>query len=60
MNEVKKHAKDNAVVILIGNKCDLEHKRVISYEQGKVKKKKIKFHSIFNLLFFNLSNLLIN
>ena len=52
IDEVKKNAKENAAIILIGNKCDLEHKRVISYEQGKVyrihyllkQKKKIYFN----------------
>ena len=28
-------AKENVLRILVGNKCDLEHKRQVSYEQGK-------------------------
>ena len=36
IKSVKIETKKNAIVILIGNKCDLEHKRVISYKQGKV------------------------
>ena len=33
--EIEKNANKNVVKILIGNKCDLEDKRVISYNQGK-------------------------
>ena len=30
MTEVEKHASDNISRILVGNKCDLDHKRVVS------------------------------
>ena len=33
--EIEKNAHKNVVRVLIGNKCDLEDKRVISYSQGK-------------------------
>ena len=35
MIEIEKNASKNVVKILIGNKCDLEDKRVITYNQGK-------------------------
>ena len=33
--EIEKNASKNALKILVGNKCDLESERKISYEQGK-------------------------
>ena len=33
--EIEKNANKNILRVLIGNKCDLEDKRVISYNQGK-------------------------
>ena len=33
--EIEKNSNQNVVKLLIGNKCDLEDKRVISYETGK-------------------------
>ena len=33
--EIEKNAHKNVVKVLIGNKCDLDDKRVISYSQGK-------------------------
>lgn len=33
--EIEKNANKNVYKILIGNKCDLEDKRKVSYEQGK-------------------------
>ncbi len=35
MIEIEKNANKNVLKILIGNKTDLEDKRVISYNQGK-------------------------
>lgn len=32
---IQEHARDNVEVILVGNKCDMEDKRVVSYDQGK-------------------------
>ena len=33
--EIEKNASKNVLKVLIGNKCDLEDKRVITYNQGK-------------------------
>lgn len=33
--DLKRFAKEGVLRFLVGNKCDLEHKRVVSYEQGK-------------------------
>ena len=35
MTEVQNHGKENAQVTLVGNKCDLTSKRVVSYARGK-------------------------
>ena len=35
MAEIEKHASDNVVSILIGNKCDLESQRQVTFEDGQ-------------------------
>ena len=35
ISEIKKYAQSDVVKLLIGNKCDLESKREIEYEEGK-------------------------
>ena len=35
LNLFFRFAKEGVLRILVGNKCDLEHKRQISFEQGK-------------------------
>ena len=35
LNEIEKNANKNVYKILVGNKCDLEDKRTVSYQQGK-------------------------
>ena len=35
MAEVEKHASDNISRRLVGNKCDLESKRAVSFEEGQ-------------------------
>lgn len=35
MTQIKTYSWDNAQVILVGNKCDMEEERVISQERGK-------------------------
>ena len=35
MADIDKFAKENVMKVLVGNKCDLEQKRIISYDQGK-------------------------
>ena len=33
--QVKTYSWDNTQVVLVGNKCDIEEERAITYEQGK-------------------------
>ena len=33
--QIKTYSWDNAQVILVGNKCDLEYERVVSVERGR-------------------------
>ncbi len=33
--QIKTYSFDNAQVILVGNKCDMEDDRVVSFEKGK-------------------------
>jgi GTPase SAR1 family protein len=35
MAEVEKHASDNISRILVGNKCDLESQRQVTFEEGQ-------------------------
>ena len=35
MAEIEKHANDNTPRILIGNKCDLESQRQVTFEDGQ-------------------------
>lgn len=35
VTQIKTYSWDNAQVILVGNKCDMEDERVISFERGK-------------------------
>lgn len=35
MTQIKTYSWDNAQVILVGNKCDMEDERVVSFERGK-------------------------
>ncbi|KAH9521288.1 Ras- protein Rab-3 [Dermatophagoides farinae] len=35
VTQIKTYSWDNAQVILVGNKCDMEDERVVSYERGK-------------------------
>lgn len=35
LEEAKQHAQPNMVILLIGNKNDLEHKRAVSTEEGR-------------------------
>jgi len=34
VSEIKKYAKPNVIVILIGNKNDLEEKRIVTTDEG--------------------------
>ena len=33
--EVEKHASENVIKLLVGNKCDLESARAVTFEEGK-------------------------
>ncbi|KAL6650878.1 hypothetical protein ACP70R_009803 [Stipagrostis hirtigluma subsp. patula] len=35
LEDLRQHANANMTVILVGNKCDLAHKRAVSYEEGE-------------------------
>lgn len=35
LDEAKQHAQENMVILLIGNKADLDHRRAVSTEEGK-------------------------
>ena len=35
LEEARQHSQSNMVIMLIGNKNDLEHRRAVSYEEGK-------------------------
>ena len=35
LNQIDKFAKNNVLKILVGNKCDLEHNRKVSFNEGK-------------------------
>lgn len=35
MADVDKFAKEGVLRVLVGNKCDLDHKRQVSYDNGK-------------------------
>lgn len=35
LTNIDQHATDDAVKVLIGNKCDVTERRVVSYQQGK-------------------------
>ncbi|MCQ2815743.1 MAG: Rab family GTPase [archaeon] len=35
LREIKQHGSQDVVILLIGNKCDLEDKRAVTYEEGQ-------------------------
>ena len=35
MNDIDRFAKENVLKFLIGNKCDIDKKRAITYEEGR-------------------------
>ena len=47
--DIEKNANKNVKIILIGNNCDLEDKREVSYQEGK------DFAQNNNMLFFEVS-----
>ena len=34
LNDIKEYCSDNICILLIGNKCDLEEKRKVTYKEG--------------------------
>ena len=36
LNEINRYASENVNKLLVGNKCDLTTRRVVSYQTGKV------------------------
>jgi len=49
LNEARQNSHPNMVIMLIGNKCDLDHRRQVSYEEGA------KFASENGLIFLETS-----
>ncbi len=43
LNELRLYIKENTVLILVGNKCDMEHRRLVTTEQGQALAKEFKF-----------------
>ena len=35
LNEIKEKANKNTIILLVGNKCDLEDERKVSFQEGK-------------------------
>lgn len=35
MSDIDKFARENVLRFLVGNKCDMEHTRQVTYDQGK-------------------------
>lgn len=49
LEEARQHSQNNMVIMLIGNKNDLEHRRAVSYDEGKA------FADANNLIFMETS-----
>ena len=49
INEIEANCEQNITFILVGNKCDIEEKREVSYEEGK------KFAEEYNFQFYETS-----
>ncbi|XP_020183018.1 ras-related protein Rab-2-A-like [Aegilops tauschii subsp. strangulata] len=49
LRDVKRLAKDNMTIMLVGNKCDLSQRRAVSYEEGR------KFANEHGLIFVEAS-----
>jgi GTPase SAR1 family protein len=50
--QIKMYSWDNAQVVLVGNKCDLEEERVISAERGKRLADQLGIDSLFLFLLY--------
>lgn len=51
LEELKKHADEKCVVILVGNKCDLKHLRQVETNEAKAFASKFIFSGVKFLLF---------
>mmetsp|Transcript_35788 Transcript_35788/g.83112 ORF Transcript_35788/g.83112 Transcript_35788/m.83112 type:complete len:210 (+) Transcript_35788:62-691(+) len=49
LEDARQHSNQNMTIMLIGNKCDLEHRRAVSYEEGE------QFAKENNLVFLETS-----
>ena len=47
--DVRQHANANMTIMLIGNKCDLSHRRAMSYDEG------VQFANEHGLIFMEAS-----
>jgi hypothetical protein len=57
LNEINRYASENVNKLLVGNKCDLTTRRVVSYQTGKVG---VGVHPVLLLLKFALLFILIS
>ena len=56
LNELRHHAEDNAVIILVGNKCDLETAREVPVNEAKVYAGNRTYKAILNcFLIFSIA-----
>eukprot|EP00294_Goniomonas_avonlea_P009576 CAMPEP_0114563544 /NCGR_PEP_ID=MMETSP0114-20121206/13172_1 /TAXON_ID=31324 /ORGANISM="Goniomonas sp, Strain m" /LENGTH=209 /DNA_ID=CAMNT_0001749409 /DNA_START=66 /DNA_END=695 /DNA_ORIENTATION=- len=49
LEDARQHSNQNMTIMLIGSKCDLEHRRAVSYEEGE------QFAKDHNLVFLETS-----
>jgi Ras-related protein Rab-1A len=53
MKEIRQYANDSVKIVLVGNKSDLEKKRIISYKEGEEMAKNLKIQFIETSAFSN-------
>ncbi|CAD8147363.1 unnamed protein product (macronuclear) [Paramecium tetraurelia] len=46
MSEIDKYAQEDVIRMLVGNKCDMDDKRAVSYEEGEALAKQLKLQFI--------------
>nr|CAI44552.1 rab_A61 [Paramecium tetraurelia] len=46
MSEIDKYAQEDVIRMLVGNKCDVDDKRAVSYEEGEALAKQLKLQFI--------------
>ena len=47
MKEIKRESNPDAKIFLIGNKCDLEKERVVTYEEANIYSEDMEFSKFF-------------